>query len=527
MVAEKMKQGTRHIMPLEGMVAGEFRHLSAPEIVCWDVTLLCNQACISCYNFERGGKQITLAESKAALEEKRAALPGHEPDLGKAMEILGALAEGRIFEIDFMGGEPMSYKHIGKLVDEAHKRGIISNFITNGCYVDGFLEQIDEVRGDLGREEYLKKTVNHVGFSLHGPTPEKHDAFTMVDGSFDKAVEGMKRLQALGVSVGVLFSPTKDTKDDLYETVKRLVQDEGVHLHTVYLTRLVRVGGCGINKERMLDADQYLEMIEQLVKIKADFGITAKTTDAVPYCKLLTRIKAKYKEELERMTVEEMRKFILPYLDAVGACYFGTDNMAVSKDGLAKICTIPPDRFNLGSVTEEGVREIWKKLAKYREPKAWAHRCMDKEALCGLYEDCRGACKITHAAKAEEDGARIYSQDEMMIGAKAAAALAQYFGIAAGPEERVKEPEACIDEDAVPKFIRHIAMRPEEGGELLYEASREVFRSGRKFLLDDAAKRFVELADGRRTLAEIAPEVGGLDAAKEMYTVLHHAGVME
>jgi radical SAM protein with 4Fe4S-binding SPASM domain len=518
----------KDIQKLEVMVEGTFPHLRAPEIVCWDITLLCNQGCLSCYNFARENDAITIEESKARLEKIRKHSRAHEPDAAQAREILDALAQGNIFEIDFMGGEPMSYRHIGEMVDEAHKRRIVSNFITNGTYVKEFLEQIDKVRGRESREEYLKKRVNHVGFSFHGPTAELHEGFTRIKGSFQEAIAGMKILNALGVNVGLLLSPTTDTKDKLYDTVARLVQKEGISLHTAYINRLVNVGGCKQNQDKVINECNFLDMLEQLVRIRRDFGITAKTTDAIPYCRLLAHLKRKYKSQLREMNVEERRTLVLPYLQAVGACYFGTNNLAISKDGLAKICTIPPDRFNMGDIRKEGVETIWKTLAEYREPKKWAKECISEKGLCNFYEQCRAACKITHTVDDNEQGERIYSHDIIMVGVRGAERLRDYFGledVTAAAEEKLDD-EIEVEERTTPSFVKGVLIREEEQGYLLYERSRELFRSGTKFMLNERGKRFVEEIDGIKTLGEIAPLVGGMNVAKEMYLTLYKGGVV-
>lgn len=504
--------------------SGTFPHLSGPEIVCWDVTLYCNQACLSCYNFARQTGAKTVEEAKKVINAMRIKKTDPEPSLKKSKEIIDALAKGGVFEIDFMGGEPMSYPHIGEVVKYAYEKGIISNFITNGTYVDEFLEQINRVRGDESLKEFLNKRLNHVGFSLHGKTAKLHEAFTQLPGSFNVAIKGMKKLGNLRVSVGILFSPFVDTKDCLYDTIKMLVKDNQIKLHTVYLNRLVKVGGCRINQDIMINESDYLDMIDQLVKVREDFGVIVKTTDGVPYCRALSYLYMKHKKELISMPLLKKQKIAQEYLNAIGTCYFGSNNLAINWEGLAKICTIPPDRFNLGNITTKGVKNIWKKLSRYRTPLVWASKCIHNQELCEFYPDCRGACKITHTVNEKESSKNIYSEDYLKVGITAARHLRQFFGL--NKNEKINDPKVVVSEKIKPKFKRSVFIRKEGSGYLLYEASREVFRSGVKFRLNHKGKIFVELIDGKKSLENIASKVGGLINAKKMYGMLHQAGVL-
>jgi radical SAM protein with 4Fe4S-binding SPASM domain len=227
------------------------------------------------------------------------------------------------------------------------------------------------------------------------------------------------------------------------------------------------------------------------------------------------------------MNGEERKALALPYLQAVGACYFGTNNLAISKDGLVKICTIPPDRFNMGDVRKEGVETIWKRLADYREPKQWAKRCISEEGLCKLYKDCRAACKITHTTDESEQGEKIYSHDTIMVGVRGAERLRDYFGLedVTATEEPLGEGVE-VEERTTPYFVKGVLIRAEEQGHLLYERSRALFRSGKKFILSERGKRFVEEIDGSKTLGEIAPLIGGMDVAREMYLTLYKERVV-
>ncbi|HII15002.1 MAG TPA: radical SAM protein, partial [Nanoarchaeota archaeon] len=466
-----MKASRTHIKPLETMHKNAFPDLSAPEIVCWDITMLCNQACLSCYNFARQHKAKNVEDAKAMVERMRKEKIDPEPTPERAGGILDALAKARVFEIDFMGGEPMCYPHIGRLVRMAHERNIISNFITNGTYVDEFLEQMDAERGELPLRDFLKQTVNHIGFSLHGNTPKPHEAFTSLAGSFKKAISGMKKLDKIGISVGILFSPYEETKHCLYDTVKMLVKKEKIRLHTVYLNRLVKVGGCRINQDIMIRETDYLKMIEQLVKVKEDFGITAKTTDGVPYCRLLSYIYREHQKKLEQMKPAQRRAFAQKYLDAVGTCYFGTNNLSLNWNGMAKMCTIPPDRFNMGDITKKPLRQIWRELSRYRHSMQWAKKCIHGRELCLFYPECRGACKITHTVNENESPANIYSEDYMKVGFTAALHIAKYFGLdKANPEKQAHARHTL--KGIVPKFKKRVFIRPEKKGFLLYEASR-------------------------------------------------------
>ncbi|MEI7528515.1 MAG: radical SAM protein [Elusimicrobiota bacterium] len=108
-------------------------------------------------------------------------------------DISAARAEGfRV--IGFGGGEPTIRKDIVKLAAFAGAAG----FDTIRVQTNGIM---------LSYPAFAKKLVGagagYFKFSIHGHTAEVHDRLTLVKGSFDRALAGLRNVRALGARTGV------------------------------------------------------------------------------------------------------------------------------------------------------------------------------------------------------------------------------------------------------------------------------------------------------------------------------------
>ncbi len=90
------------------------KNFKVPIRVCWDITSRCNENCSFCY---------------------RVRLP-QELGIEDNLKILNILSDAGIKKISFVGGEPLLYKNILYLIQEAYSKGIITSLTTNGILLN-------------------------------------------------------------------------------------------------------------------------------------------------------------------------------------------------------------------------------------------------------------------------------------------------------------------------------------------------------------------------------------------------------
>lgn len=86
--------------------------------------------------------------------------------------------------IHLSGGEPFFYPEIGNLITYIKKNDLFLTITTNGTYLD---EHADEI---------VNMKVNRINISIDGPK-EIHDKIRGVKGTFDRIVNGLKKIMVL------------------------------------------------------------------------------------------------------------------------------------------------------------------------------------------------------------------------------------------------------------------------------------------------------------------------------------------
>jgi mycofactocin radical SAM maturase len=137
--------------------------LSAPVNITWEITRKCNLKCIHCL-------------SASSVES------ANELNLNDCKSIVDRLADLKVFEINFGGGEPLLKNYFLPLLQYIHEKGIVTCISTNGTALTG--EAIDYFTGN---------PLVNIQVSLDGATPEVNDAIRG-RGTFNKIIAGIQRL---------------------------------------------------------------------------------------------------------------------------------------------------------------------------------------------------------------------------------------------------------------------------------------------------------------------------------------------
>jgi len=179
-------------------------------VVVWNVTRRCNLHCMHCYSSSRNieySDELSTKEGYALIDD---------------------LAQFGAPVILFSGGEPLMRKDLLDLASYATKSGVRAVISTNGTLINR----------DVARD--LKKVgLSYVGVSLDGLRPT-NDKFRGVQGSFDKALEGIRNCQKEGIKVGLRFTINKHNVEDIPAIFKLLEQENIPRVcfyHLVYAGR--------------------------------------------------------------------------------------------------------------------------------------------------------------------------------------------------------------------------------------------------------------------------------------------------
>jgi heme b synthase len=331
------------------------------RLVFWETTRRCNLDCIHC----RAGD--------------RALTPSDELTTAEALAFVRSLASAASVDavatpiLVLSGGEPLLRADIFEIAAEASRLGLRVALATNGTLVE------DETAAAVKAAGIARASI-----SLDGPNAAVHDAFRGRDGAFDKAIAGLKRLQAAGVETQINTTVTRHNVDTLPDVLGLATNLGAKALHLFLLVPV----GCGLEiaAEQMISPERYEQVLEWLlaessrVHARARVPIELKATCAPHYFRIM------------RQQARE-RGAALPGGRGMSAhtkgCLAGQHICFISHSGEVYPCGYLP--ISSGNIRTTPLARIWEDSALFatlRDPGLLRGKC----GICGYRTVC-GGCR--------------------------------------------------------------------------------------------------------------------------------------
>jgi AdoMet-dependent heme synthase len=231
------------------------------RLIFWEVTKGCNLRCVHC---------------RASATELSS--PNDLPT-AKALSIIDQIAEAANPILVLSGGEPLYRSDIFQLARYATDKGLRVALATNGTLVT---KEVARMIVDAG--------VKRVSISLDGADAATHDAFRAIPGAFEAAVQGLRNLQALGMSTQINTTIARHNAHQLPD-VLTLAKELGADaLHTFLLVPV----GCGVDiaAEQMVPPEEYERMLNWFYDQSLEGGIELKATCAPHYFRVVRQRRA-------------------------------------------------------------------------------------------------------------------------------------------------------------------------------------------------------------------------------------------
>jgi len=146
-----------------------------PLNVSIDLTYRCNNQCVHCY--------CNLPEHDTAAKKK-------ELTTEEIKNLFDDLSSLDTLWLLITGGEPLLREDFEEIYIYAKKKGFLINFFTNGTLID-----------DKSVELLSKYPPFAVEISLYGATKETYEKVTRVKGSYDKCMEGIRKIVNTGIKL--------------------------------------------------------------------------------------------------------------------------------------------------------------------------------------------------------------------------------------------------------------------------------------------------------------------------------------
>jgi len=344
------------------------------RLLFWETTIKCNLTCAHCRRLESdeaAGKDLSTAQAQDLIEQLA--------DLGKSQAFMPVLV--------FSGGEPLCREDLFELVGQAQMAGIIPALATNGTLIDAAAAQ-----------HIADSGIVRVAVSLDGATAEVHNKLRQLDGSFERALEGISRLREKDVPFQINVTLTKHNAEQL-EDIYELAESLGAV--AVHIFMLVPVG-CGqvLAETDMLSPQQIEQKLLEICRMDGQGRLQVKVTCGPHYERVIRQQglhRARKGADQERiMNVEQgISKFNIRHSKFDRGCLAGLGVLFVGHQGDVFPCGYLP--VKCGNVLEEKLSQIWynnKDLARMRDSSGLEGKC----GICGYKQVCGGCRGRAYAA---------------------------------------------------------------------------------------------------------------------------------
>ena len=326
------------------------------------LTYACNLRCVFCYAAcgckacGDGSGEMTTAEVKRVLRVIR--------------------HDAQVPSVSFTGGEPTLRRDLPALVRYARAIGLRVNLITNGTNLTPRLVR-----------RLRRSGLNSAQVSVEGPSPAVHDALTDCPGSFERTVEGVKRLRDADVHVHTHTTISRGNIAHL-EDIIRLARELGMERFSM---NMVIPTGAAVDRldEVCVTYTEVGDVVRAVREAARRLGIEFMWYSPTPFC------------------------LFNPVAHGLGgkSCAACDGLLSVSPRGDVLPCSSLDEP--VGNLLKEDFHAVWSSpLAEHYKGKRYAHEtcrsCEDFELCCGacpLYWRAFGHGELS--ALTEESDARV------------------------------------------------------------------------------------------------------------------------
>jgi SynChlorMet cassette radical SAM/SPASM protein ScmE len=330
------------------------KSMRTPRSVDLEITGRCNLSCKYCSHFagDDVGSQLSKAEWLTFFEE-----------LGRCS----------VLEVCLLGGEPFMRDDLQEIIS-----GIIANrmrfsILTNGALIT------DKMAA------FIKSTgrCNKIQVSIDGSSPRTHDIFRG-EGSFNRAVQGLKLLIKHGIPATVRVTVHKMNVDDLEATARLLLEELGLPFFSTNSAGYL--GACREHaSEILLDTEDRRRSMEILFKLSLKYEGRIQAS-AGPLAEAKAWSEMEYVRNLGAQSA--LKKGYLT------GCSGAQSKIGVKANGTLVPC-VQLSGLELGRINEVDLKDVWQnhgELQRFRERYKISLRTFDYCRDCEFVDFCTGNC---------------------------------------------------------------------------------------------------------------------------------------
>lgn len=316
-----------------------YRTLSAPVVVQWEVTPLCNLNCLHCYNHWRRGEPV-LQNSEDTKQIYKATV--------------SEMIANRIFSVVVTGGEPLLVlNQVVPFLSHLRDAGIQILLNSNLTLLNN--ETAIRLR---------KLGIGSILTSLLSGVPQTNNEIAQRKEAHARTTRGIKIALAKGIKVTVNMVVTKINLGDIYATAQYVAS---LGVKSFAATKAATPGNCPDFSPYALSRDEFRYMLQELVRVRDELGLCIDSLEFYPYCAF---------EDEKTRSIFKSR-----------ICSAGKTNCAIGYDGQVRPCS--RSEVSYGDI-REGFVNAWREMSDWRSNVWLPTQC----SSCSLKNKCVGGCKV-------------------------------------------------------------------------------------------------------------------------------------
>ncbi len=319
------------------------------------LTARCNLRCSYCYFFDN---EVVQYEDLPTEEWLR------------FFEECGRLG---VMDLTLAGGEPFLREDLHELIQGIVENRMRFSLLSNGSQITAETASFLAATGRC----------SHVQVSVDGGDAEAHDA-ARGEGSFERAVEGIRTLQRADVNVAVRVTIHKHNVHRLEETTRFLLEDLG--LPGFSTNSAGYLGSCQQHSSGLLlTVEERSEAMEALVRLERAYPNRISAT-AGPL--------AEARMWREMVDARAAGAPPIPGRGCLSGCGCHATKLAVRSDGRYIVCGLLQDD-TLGRINEDALQDVWLEsstLATFRSRHRVPLRTFPECRTCEYVDYCTGNC---------------------------------------------------------------------------------------------------------------------------------------
>ena len=237
--------------PSPARPTGALDYAKAPVVLFWEITKACALACRHC---------------RAEAQPKRHPLELTTAECFRAVDEIARFSPKPILVIS--GGDPLMRRDLFDVAGYAVSQGLRTSLSPS-------VTALVTLR-NLARAR--QAGVQHISFSLDGATPEVHDSFRGVEGSFQRTLWAIGAAQEAGLTVQVNTTVSRWNKAQLEEMTEIVGRSGAVQWDVFFLVPTGRA-----QREEMLSPEEHERVFNWLYDLAPRVAFRVKTTMGQPF----------------------------------------------------------------------------------------------------------------------------------------------------------------------------------------------------------------------------------------------------